>query len=347
MRMKKLMIFAVAAIALVACSKEFDTNKSASNGTAIGFNTWAEQLTKARTQGSSTFVSGDDFAVYGYKVLSGPTNSEVFDDVVVSTTNGTTWTYDETRFWDQAATSYTFYAVSPAAIGTAATVTVQTGAIASASITFAGNDNDILVADEKTVAQANYGEDVAMQFNHIASLVDFKVKKHTNLGNAVLAITSFGLSNMDNIGTFAVSSYTSTHPDVVWTATGHTGAYSNTSGVTSVATLPTDVTTSGDFLINNLVAMPQTFRTDSNIQTVSIEYTITDESSNVSTYTASFNLKLFDKTEDEGNNDILIGGWEAGKHYTFFITIDAQKIVFTAAITDWTAAADGYNYLVQ
>ena len=344
MRMKKLMLFAVAALALASCSKTFDTGKS--EGSAIGFGTWAETLTK-RVQGSNTFTDGDNFAVYGFKTLAGPTKSTVFDDVVVSTTDGTTWTYSPTRYWDPAATSYTFFAVSPAAIGTAATVTPQTGEITSASITFAGNDNDILVADEKTVAKAKYGEDVEMQFNHIASLVDFKVKKHTNLGNATLAITSFGLSNIDNVGTFAVNTYTSTHPDVEWTATAHAGAYSNTSGVTSVATLPTNVTTTGDFLINNLVAMPQTFRTDSNIQTVSIEYTITDEASNVSTYTSSFNLKLFDKTDDTGNNDILIADWEAGKHYTFFITIDAQKINFTAAITDWTTAAAGYNYLVQ
>ena len=99
--------------------------------------------------------------------------------------------------------------------------------------------------------------------------------------------------------------------------------------------------------INNLVAMPQDFRTDSNIQTVNIEYTIEDEASNVSTYTASFNLKLFDRTDDTGNNDVLIGGWEAGKHYTFYITIDAQKIVFTASITDWTTGTTGYNYLVK
>ena len=344
--MKKYLILAVtAAIAAVGCTKTYEVNP-VTEGTTIGFGTWAEHLTKGRTQGSSTFASGDDFAVYGYKyVTSSDTKTTVFDDVDVNY-DGSAWSYSPARFWDQATDSYTFYAVSPTEVGTAATVTPQTGVIASASITFTGNDNDILVADEKTVAKANYGADVAMVFNHIASLVDFKVKKHANLGNAVLAITSFSITNIDNTGTFAVDTYTSTHPDVVWTATAHTGDYDNTKGVTSV-TLPTDVATTGnDFLINNLVAMPQTFRTDSNIQTVNIAYTITDEASNVSTFTASFNLKLFDKTDDDGNNDILIGGWEAGKHYTFYITINANKINFTASITDWTTQS-GYNYLIQ
>ena len=340
--MKKLMILAVAAIALVACSKTFDTGKS--EGAAIGFNTWAETLTKARTQGSSTFASGDDFAVYGYS-LKDAAKTTVFDDVDVNY-DGTDWTYSPIRFWDQSKDSYTFYAVSPTAVGTAATIAPQTGVIASASITFAGNDNDILVADEKTVAKANYGENVAMVFNHIASLVDFKVKKHSNLGSATLAITSFSITNIDNTGTFAVNTYTSTHPDVVWAASAHSGTYTNTSGVTSVAALPTAVGTTGDFLINNLVAMPQTFRTDANIQTVNIAYTITDEASNVSTYTATFNLKLFDDVDDTDNEDTIIGGWVAGKHYTFYITIDAQKIVFTASITDWSTES-GYNYLVK
>lgn len=340
------MILAVAAIALVACSKTFNTANT--EGTAIGFGTWTETLTRVRTQGSSTFADGDDFAVYGYKyVTSSDTKTTVFDDVDVNF-NGSVWSYSPTRFWDQATDSYTFYAISPTAVGTAATVAPQTGVIStSGSITFAGNDNDILVADEKTVAKANYGSDVALVFNHIASLVDFKVKKHTNLGNATVAITSFGLSNIDNTGTFAVGTYPSTHPNVVWTASAHTGAYDNTSGVTSVETLPTNVGTSGDFVINNLVAMPQTFRTDENIQTVSIAYTIKDEANNTSTFSTSFNLKLFDTTDDTGNNDILIGGWEAGKHYTFIITIDAQKIVFTASITDWTTPSTVYNYLVQ
>ena len=93
--------------------------------------------------------------------------------------------------------------------------------------------------------------------------------------------------------------------------------------------------------------MPQTFRTDENIQTVNIAYTITDEASNESTFTTSFNLKLFDNVDDTDNNDTIIGGWEAGKHYTFYITIDANKINFTASITDWvTAGAPGYNYLI-
>jgi hypothetical protein len=343
-------IFIVAAIVLatVSCSRTYDLGNG-NEGQAIGFGTWAETLTKARTQGSSTFASGDNFAVYGFTTKTGDVKTTVFDDVVVSY-DGTDWTYSPARFWDPSTLQYTFYAVSPAAIGTAATVDPQAGTVASASITFGGADNDILVADKKEVLKANYGSTVTMQFNHIASLVDLKVKKHTDLGDATVAITSIALSNIDNVGTFAVSNaYTSTHPVTTWTATASTGAYDNTSGVTSV-TLPTDVATTGnDFLINNLVAMPQTFRTSgAAIQLVTIEYTIEDEDGNVSTYTPDpFQLALFDIVDDTDNDDTKVGGWEVGKHYTFYITINSNKIVFTGAITDWTTADPGYYYLLN
>ena len=348
--MKRYITIVAVAIAALSCSKTYDVNPT--NGKSIGFGTWAENLSRARTQGSSTFVSGDDFAVYGSKVTGAASPVVVFDDVVVRY-DGTDWKYSPDRYWDPSTDSYTFYAVSPAAAGTAATVTPATGVIASASTTFAGNDNDILVADEKTVAKANYGSNVEIQFNHIASLVDFKVKKHTDLGNSVLAITSFSISNIDNVGTFAVNSYSSSHPVVTWTASAHAGTYSNASGVTSV-TLPTNVANTeanASFLINNLIAMPQTFRSaaasESNIQLVTIEYTITDEEGNVSTYTPDpFELKLFDNNDDTDNTDTIIAGWEGGKHYTFIITINTNKIVFTGAITDWVEVS-GYNYLLN
>jgi len=347
MRMKKLMILAAAALATLACSRNYEVNPVSEQ--EIGFGSWAENLTKAeaRVQGSNTFLAGDTFAVYGYKV-NGSNNDVVFDDVVVTASgSGTlTWGYSPKRFWDQSASGYTFYAVSPSAIGTAATVDAETGAISSASISFSGKDNDILVADKKEVAPADYNKKVEMVFNHIASLVDFKVKKHTNLGDAVLAITSFSISDIDATGTFAVSAYTSTHPVVTWTESAYAN-YDNTKGVTSV-TLPTAVTTTGNDLIDDLVVMPQAFRSgsDEHIQKVNIAYTITDEDSNVNTFTTSFNLKLFDNDDDTDNEDTIVESWEAGKHYTFYITINANVIEFTGKITDWTDVS-GYNYLVQ
>jgi hypothetical protein len=340
--MKKIMILAaVAAIAATACTKTFEAVQT--QGSALGFGTWANVLTKARTAGSSTFVNGDDFNVYGFKTINAA-NTTVFNGDAVSY-DGTDWTYDNLRFWDPNASSYTFYAASPA--GKIASANAQTGEFTSNSIAFAGNNNDVLVADKKVVPQADFNNPVNLSFNHIASLVDFKVKKHAEIAAATVAVTSFQLNNIDNVGTFSVSdAYTGSHPVVTWNPTAR-GAYSNTSGVTSVATLPSNVGTDGsDFLINHLVAMPQTFRTDENIQTVTIEYSITSGGDTV-TNTATFNLKTFDNVDDKDNTDTIIGGWEGGKHYTFYITINANAIVFTASIADWVTPNNGYHYLLQ
>lgn len=342
MRMKKYLIFVLAAaIATVSCSKSFEVEPA--SGTAVGFGTWANVLTKARTAGSSTFVNGDDFNVYGFKTVSAA-NTTVFNGDAVSF-DGTDWTYSDLRFWDPNASSYSFYAVSPA--GKIASADAQTGEFTSNSIAFAGNDNDVLVADKTVVPQADFNNPVNLSFNHAASLVDFKVKKHAEIAAATVAVTSFQLNNIDNVGTFSVNdAYTGSHPVVTWNPTAR-GAYSNTSGVTSVATLPDNVGTDGsDFLVNHLVAMPQTFRTDENIQTVTIEYSITSGGDTV-TNTATFNLKTFDNVDDKDNVDDIIGGWEGGKHYTFYITINANAIVFTASITDWVTPNNGYHYLLQ
>jgi hypothetical protein len=345
MRMKKLLIIAAAALLAAACAKTYEVKETSLP--EIGFTSWANTLTKARTAGSSTFVNGDDFNVYGFKTISAA-NTTVFNGDAVSF-DGTDWTYDNLRFWDPNATSYTFYAASPA--GKIASADAQTGDFTSNSIAFAGNDNDVLVADKKVVTKtgdpAAFASPVALVFNHIASLVDFKVKKHAEIAAATVAITSFQLNNIDNVGTFSVNdAYTGGHPVVTWNPTAR-GAYSNTSGVTSVATLPDNVGTDGsDFLINHLVAMPQTFRTDATKQTVTIEYSITSGGDTIAN-TATFDLKTFDNEDDKDNEDTIIGGWESGKHYTFYITINANAIVFTASITDWVTPNNGYNYLLQ
>jgi len=344
MRMKKLMLFAVAALALASCSKTFDTGKS--EGSAIGFGTWAETLTKARAAGASTFVSGDSFNVEGFKTLAGSPVT-VFDDVAVNY-DGSKWAYENTRFWDSNATSYTFFAVSSP--NTALTFGAD-GKIAATAVTFAGNNNDILLANSVEVLPANYKSDVpvALVFKHIGSLVDLKVKKSAglNTAGATVAITAVSLEKIDGAGKVAVTGYSTNVPTVAWTELDGNTTYTNASGVTPVATLPTNVGTTGDDLINTLVVIPQTL---ADTKILKISYTIKDAANNVNTFTdKEIKLNLFDTTENttNGSPDTPISSWEAGKHYVYTLTIDANTINFTGSITDWDTAINGYNYLVQ
>ena len=123
MRMKKTLIL-VAALALsAACSHNYEVTPSDTKGGEIGFGTYAESLTR-RTQGTNTFVTNDDFAVYGSKTVSG-SPVDVFTGDVVDydhTTSGV-WDYTPHRFWDLNATAYTFFAFSPSTVKTGATTT--------------------------------------------------------------------------------------------------------------------------------------------------------------------------------------------------------------------------------
>jgi hypothetical protein len=333
--MKRYIIIAAAALLAVSCAKHFDVNTTSEQ--TIGFGTWTETLTKARTQGDGTFTVGDDFAVYGSKIVNSPASTTpVFDDdVVTMTVAGVpgTWTYSPTRYWDQNTDSYVFYAISPASIGTGGTVNPQTGVITSASITFAGNNNDILVADKETVLNGAYGTTVELDFNHVASLVDFKVSKAPNLHDATVKITGFTLGNIQTTGVLSVTDaydatvYGGTNgPVASWSSTA-TGSYLPAAGVTPVygdngssaiaadnglTIVEDDVfpvpaepgSGKSTTVVNHLVVKPQTFTAPSNraeptnaandaAQKITISYTITTTDANSGTSTNTYTSTLW------------------------------------------------------
>ena len=384
-------IFLVAAVALatVSCSKTYDTTTAP--GRAIGFGTWTENLTRAitdpRTAGTNAFGVGDSFAVFGYKSASDDSGkSTVFDSgtktvEVEMTTAGTpgTWTYSPLRYWDVNYDKYTFFAVSPSSVGKAATVDPQTGEITSASIVFAGNNNDILVADKETVNKStdNYTSQVVLDFNHVASLVDFKVAKAPNLHDATVTVSAFTLGNIETTGVMSVSdAYNaavyggSVGPVVTWNSTA-TGTYGPANGVTSVdISSPITIVEDTAFpvpaepadgkstmLINNLIVKPQTFAepttaerndpsTAAAAQKLTITYSIAVTNGDTNTYTSTLFLYDFDIVNNDEQAGTRVASWDTGKHYTFYITLDAKPIVFGARINDWTVGT-GYHYLVN
>lgn len=366
MRMKKIILIAAVAIAAAACSKTFDTNLATEK--AIGFGTWAENLTKAeaRKQGTSTFLAGDTFAVSGYKDKSTPAPVTVFDNVTV-TASGTPvdkWDYvsatEALRFWDTNYDSYTFFAVSPA---DAATIAPQAGTIAATEKTFTGKNNDFLVAEKENVEKGskpyfNNYHTVDLVFHHASSLVDVKVKKSSALKDNDVTITAFQLNNIAKKGTVAVASYDANNvPVFTWTPT-ETGTYTTTDGVNKVDlnvevvednafdsanTDPnkTPAAAAAAYLINNLVVMPQNI----DAQNITLTYTIEGDSVN---HEETLPFKNFDVIDNDNQNDTKVGKWEAGKHYTFYITIDAHAIEFTASIDSWDAVyVNGYHYILN
>lgn len=357
-------IFLVAAVALatVSCSKTYDTNKNAGEGMPITLRSWTDNLTRVREIGSSVFDNGDSLFVYSY-TSEGQTP---FDGTGVGY-DGSTWTYSPLRFWDRNNDWYKFYAVSFEA-GTAlddiiASCDVTDGTFQSKTIAMKGNNNDILVADSVKVMKSDFGKQVALNFRHISSLFDLKVRKGAGIGNnGVLKITAISIENIDSLGTFAVTGYTADSASVEWTATRQ-GKYTDASGLKSVTTISaaTEITNAGNqYLIDSLVVMPQTFEDAK--QQLKISYTITTGAGTAAEQTNEFNdkvydLKLFDVTDYDTDDDTTapgnqyndatkVTGWAAGVHYTYIITIDAEAINFTAQIKSWGVEA-GYYYILN
>lgn len=383
MRMKKLMILAVTALALAACAKTYEVQE-VTQSLPVGFSTWTSTLTKAPI---TEFANNDVFVVYGYKSV-GSTHTEVFNGVDV-TKGSSGWTYTPLRYYDPASTDYKFFAVFPKNVEGAATTTAvvntylgtstsvdgTTGVItgsnyglfASNDITFSGSNNDILVAGQKTVTKANYGSIVEMKFNHIASLVDVKAKKDNTLAAATVTVTSIKLVGVDTKGTFTVSGYSTADaadanllkPTCTWAAAStpivSTTEYQNTSGVVVTTTTTYDGTNllptgtgdpSGQDLLSNLILMPQSL--SATTKKVVISYTITDGGITSTTTDLEFPISDFFGT-DKKNNDGLtdnITSWLQGTHYTYYITIGANSIKFSASINLW-ATQNGFHYLMD
>ena len=366
-----ILIVAAVALATVSCSRNYDVNTAGEQ--EIGFGTWAEQLTKARGITEGAFGNGDTFNVFGSKVLGGAT-SVVFNGDVV-TRDDTKWNYAPPRFWDPAATSYTFYAISPAGLvsgltAEAKTTAAKTGAITTDQITFDGTvSNDVMIAKKKPVtpsgSSAAYSNPVTLDFQHMASLIDVKVKKSYSLKDATVEVTGISLENIVYKGTLAVTSYVADGDDInkpVVAISNWTPAASESTTTftgTPTAAAPTELTQYGyasvdgeglsganNYFWQNFVVMPQTLGT----QQIKISYKITTNVGEVTTFTdKTVAFSAFDTVDNKVNTDTSASaGWNPNVHYIYTLTLDANKIEFDATITPWaTTTVSGYYNLLN
>lgn len=384
--MKKYLILALtAAMVAVGCSKTFEVTPTPTDTNPIGFGTWANTLTKARATAAdnTAFEDGDVFDVYGFKTV-GASNHVVFngDDVTATVSTTVTWDYDNHRFWDPAASSYTFFAVLPAnqLAAEGANPYATTGLFTSNDITFddpTAFDNDILVAN-KTVANgsgsaapysyAAYATSpyVQINFNHVASCVDLLVKQDNTLGNAVVTVTALSLLNISNSGHFAVSAYDNTTgvPTVGWTeaSTPTTLGTSDEYNILSESDGSDDITvtgkttysshsassTTGDAaeLFTGYVFMPQDIVAAT--QRIKLSYTIQVGSEEPNVYTdVVVDIRDFMTTDTDNNSGSQITSWAPKTKYIYTMTIGANCIQFSASVNAWATTTNGYQYLIN
>lgn len=348
--MKKAVFLATAALSLVACGKTYLDEPVAQN--PIGFNTWNDVMTKAV---KTEFAANDEFDVFGFKWNSEPSaTATVFDDVDVKY-DGTSWSYSPLRFWDSNYANYTFFAAYPKDQLT--TKPAQTGLFVSKELTYNGTDEVLLVAQKKDVVKDDYGKDVQLKFKHVGSLVDIKVKKHSDITAAKVEVTSIELSGIKTTGIFTVGSYDSnSNPVGTWAPTSTTNTAVDPFVSNTTVTLAKDNgvgTTNAAGLLSNLVLMPQNLAKTEGPK-ITISYTITTGESGSEDVITFENKDIFfgefDKSEEgeseKANKDPRISAWMPGVHYTYYITINANAITFTASIDSWNEET-GHYYLVK
>lgn len=189
--MKKIVLAALAMVAMVACSKEETVG---SYQEAIGFNNaFVENSTRSEFDPSYTTESLQDpgFEVHGYVTVDNST-AKLFDATKVS---GAGWTYEGTQYWISGA-NYDFYAIAPAS---GATVT---SSAASTTLEFTNTGKVDLLYDEVVDrVGANSGNaKVAFTFRHLLSKVKFSFTNKYDATNSTIRVRNITITDAHSTG---------------------------------------------------------------------------------------------------------------------------------------------------
>ena len=242
--MKKI-LFILATAAIVASCSDVETLKKdiqTSNDEVISFTSYSQPITRAENSTNDEvweFVAHHtSFEVWGYKNTS---NTAVFNGDKVTVTksgNTTSYTYNDARYWDKAATKYEFYAAAPqiASSGegdknvwtfTAPTAQDQNDGYFKTTSTLVGTnlqastpskdlvnsfkdangDIDKMIASPSSVKKAEFGQKVQLHFNHILSKLNISIKKAENIKDETVKIISFTVCNLKAKGDFNENSH--------------------------------------------------------------------------------------------------------------------------------------------
>ena len=205
---KAFYMMAAAAIALSSCSSEETTDVAKSSAisfrSTVGMNSRGAEVNTASLNDIWVSAFVDNAAVFSSEQFSKNGNS--FESV-----HGP-W------FWD-AGKTYKFMAFSPSATDLGVTPTVKENEITIngyAPSTTIADQKDLLIADKKEGSSNDETSGVALEFNHVLSQIQVKVK-NTN-PNLKYIIRGIRISNVIASGDYV---YTPANPDPhVWTTAG-------------------------------------------------------------------------------------------------------------------------------
>ncbi|WP_300814784.1 fimbrillin family protein [uncultured Bacteroides sp.] len=316
---KSIFLLAAAAAAFASCTQN-EVMEVAENR-AIGFNEAAD-ITSANFR---------NFIVYGGYA----DNTDLFNGVEVSSSDGSTWSYNDPRYW--VVGTYNFAGYAPKANGITPTWDYTAGLTLKVN-SDKDNQNDVIYASNNNITCTGSEErmdDVQLTFSHLLSKIQFKFVKAADLNATTVTMTNFkvGYAKEDGTtgqiitdGTWAAGSLTE------GTTKGGYEDFSTGEVIDGTTGLSTDAyyvipqtPTALDITANVLVSDGVTTITDGTISaTLPIDVISSWVANNVYVYTATISINNIDDGDDDPDND-------------------PKPIVFTGSVNSWDDTPDTDN----
>lgn len=305
MKMKKLALSIAGALLLTACADKQGEEPQADTS-AIGF---ATSVTRSATGPVSGFAAGDGFDVWAQMVMTDAggapltgTPLTVFTEEPVSTTDGSAWSYVNTKFWEVA--DYAFAAIFPAEVDGASVTFGTAGNPVFSIANYNATANYDLMTASRTVSYRGTASPVQLQFDHLLSRVSIAGRAE----NGNVTINSITLTGVSESGSYDSASGWSG----LAAGNGFTASNIQLNGTTA------DV-------IGNKLMIPQPVGG----MEVSVNYKPDGASASLS---ATYELPV---TE-------FVSSWEPGRSYRYTFVVYGNRIIFDKpTVTAWDDATGG------
>ena len=320
--MKKLLLSALALVALVACNNDEVVRHETESFITFG-DSFVENKTRAAVDPSTTTATIDAFDVWG---LMNTSNGLVFNQERV--TRGTEgWSYENTQYWTPE-DNYYFHAISPVDDANIVVTTenmLNTYGLGNIAFTNVDGTTDLLYASkhvETTDEYPYYNQNVTLQFMHLLSKIKFTFKNGFTNNNASLAITNIKIIDAPALGNIDVNGEAG-RPGYVWNITQNDYvelAFGNVNGGDPIACGASD---------------------ESAFERLTIP------ADDTRSYTIEFDLELFYGEESgmTSHKEIKLDGqkFEIGKNYNLvaeitpanFVDEGLNSIEFDVVVEDW------------
>ena len=306
----------LAALLMLGCSEESHTIAPEGEEYAISMTASSAEMDASRAiVDSDEALQGTDLGVYGYKLFN-DTKTLLFENERVYYKSG--WKYDNTRYWDKAATEYRFVAYSPYSTSN---ISYENHTLTISNIPYwqeiDADVDDYLVANSSGSAErylSSNSKSVDFNFSHILSQLVINVVKDGNLENTEYKVKKIEYINVpasEGNATYTYSSSTASFSEISIT--------SSSSNPSSVSMLEGEkevtLVNANDIISLPHLVVPFALTGDKHVQ-VKVTYTVAGTERN--------------KTVDTGITQL-----EAGKRYELTLTFKGAKIEPSLEIKNW------------